>query len=162
MPIDCKTIFSLMLTYNIEVQHFLVFKMLHAQQVTGMLLELPIPSVTQLLADRELLAEAVTKSREEYLNFIQVIYGRSCMSSTGSFFMVQRWSHSKPRNPEFNPSADWRCWTWGFLLLKIDTNESQKMVHGMSWLHFIGQCLSIKKVAVKISKSLSPQIYASQ
>lgn len=40
-------------------------------QVTGMLLELPIPSVTQLLADRELLAEAVTKSREEYLNFIQ-------------------------------------------------------------------------------------------
>lgn len=40
-------------------------------QVTGMLLELPVSSVTQLLTDRNLLMAAVKKSREEYLNFIQ-------------------------------------------------------------------------------------------
>ncbi|KAK8405512.1 hypothetical protein O3P69_001815 [Scylla paramamosain] len=40
-------------------------------QVTGMLLELPVSSVTRLLSDRNLLMEAVKKSREEYLNFIQ-------------------------------------------------------------------------------------------
>ncbi|XP_042231112.1 uncharacterized protein LOC121872430 isoform X3 [Homarus americanus] len=40
-------------------------------QVTGMLLELPIPTVTRLLSDVEALKEAVNKARNEYLRFVK-------------------------------------------------------------------------------------------
>lgn len=40
-------------------------------QVTGMLLELPIPTITQLLNNEEALNEAVIKARGEYLKYIQ-------------------------------------------------------------------------------------------
>lgn len=39
-------------------------------QVTGMLLELPVSSLTQLLKNREALKEAVMKAKGEYLKFI--------------------------------------------------------------------------------------------
>ncbi|KAG7163825.1 Pogo transposable element-like 8, partial [Homarus americanus] len=42
-------------------------------QVTGMLLELPIPTVTRLLSDVEALKEAVNKARNEYLRFVKMV-----------------------------------------------------------------------------------------
>ncbi|XP_047498835.1 polyadenylate-binding protein, cytoplasmic and nuclear-like isoform X2 [Penaeus chinensis] len=39
-------------------------------QVTGMLLELPVSSLTQLLKNQEALKEAVMKAKREYLKFI--------------------------------------------------------------------------------------------
>nr|XP_027213587.1 uncharacterized protein LOC113806634 isoform X1 [Penaeus vannamei]XP_027213588.1 uncharacterized protein LOC113806634 isoform X1 [Penaeus vannamei] len=42
-------------------------------QVTGMLLELPVSSLTQLLKNQEALKEAVIKAKKEYLKYITVL-----------------------------------------------------------------------------------------
>lgn len=43
-------------------------------QITGMLLELSVSDILNLLSDSESLIQAVKKAKEEYLKFVQVIF----------------------------------------------------------------------------------------
>ncbi|XP_045604057.1 polyadenylate-binding protein 4 [Procambarus clarkii] len=59
---------------SLGVALFQMVSMLESElcaQITGMLLELPIPTITQLLQDERALNEAINKARSEYLKYIQ-------------------------------------------------------------------------------------------
>ncbi|XP_068217055.1 uncharacterized protein [Palaemon carinicauda] len=61
-------------------------------QVTGMLLELPVSVVSQLLDDEAALKEAVTRARREYVRFSQ---GEDCSQESSTIGVKQNISNEK-------------------------------------------------------------------